>query len=115
MARMPPTLVHREQVFLCHASPRDDAAFWLDYVAADGRVCASPIEAIEAGAEGINAQVILCGHTHIPRVVPTGKRLCLTWSKLAHPTRAMQFWSIPEGDGPPRSGTYPTTTRPWLH
>jgi diadenosine tetraphosphatase ApaH/serine/threonine PP2A family protein phosphatase len=32
-------------------------------------VRASPIEAIEPEAEGIDAQVILCGHTHIPRVV----------------------------------------------
>src|SRR5882762_10939893 len=29
--------------------------------------------------------------------------------------RATQFWSVPEEAGPLRSGTYPTTTRPWLH
>jgi predicted phosphodiesterase len=69
MAGMPATLMHRDEVFLCHASPRDDAAFWLDYVTDDGSVRASHIDAIEAGAEGINAQVMLCGHTHIPRVV----------------------------------------------
>jgi len=72
MANMPSTVMHRDEVFLCHGSPRDDAAFWLDYVDVDGGVRASPIEAIEAGAEGINAQVILCGHTHIPRVVRLG-------------------------------------------
>ncbi|WGR67815.1 MULTISPECIES: metallophosphoesterase family protein [unclassified Bradyrhizobium] len=69
MASMPPTLMYREQVFLCHASPRDDAEFWLDYITSDGGVRASPIETIESAAEGIDAQVILCGHTHIPRVV----------------------------------------------
>ncbi len=69
MASMPPTLMYREQVFLCHASPRDDAAFWLDTITGDGSVRASPIDTVEAGAEGINAEVILCGHTHIPRVV----------------------------------------------
>jgi hypothetical protein len=68
MASMPPTLILREEVFLCHASPRDDAAFWLDYVTVDGGLRTSPIDAIEAGAEGIDARVILCGHTHIPRV-----------------------------------------------
>jgi diadenosine tetraphosphatase ApaH/serine/threonine PP2A family protein phosphatase len=61
--------MHREELFLCHASPRDDTAFWLDYVTIDGGVRASPIDAIETGAEGINAQIILCGHTHIPRVI----------------------------------------------
>ncbi|MBW7972102.1 metallophosphoesterase family protein [Bradyrhizobium sp. BR 10289] len=69
MASMPSTLIYREQVFLCHASPTDDAAFWLDRVTADGSVRPSAIEAIEAGAAGIDAQIILCGHTHIPRVV----------------------------------------------
>jgi predicted phosphodiesterase len=69
MASMPPTLIYREDVFLCHGSPRDDAAFWLDYIATDGSVRASPIDVIEADAEGIIARVILCGHTHVPRVI----------------------------------------------
>ena len=38
MASMPPTLMHREEVFLCHASPRDDTAFWIEYVTIDGGV-----------------------------------------------------------------------------
>ncbi len=69
MAAMPPTLIYRDDVFLCHGSPTDDAAFWLDHVADDGSVRASPIDVIETGADGINARIILCGHTHVPRVV----------------------------------------------
>ena len=61
--------VYHGEVYLCHAAPRDDAAFWLDYVDAEGAVRPSPIEAIEAEASGIDASLILCGHTHIPRVV----------------------------------------------
>ena len=69
MASLPPSLVYRDDVFLCHATPQDDAGFWLDYVAADGSVRKSTIEAIESEARGIDASLILCGHTHIPRVV----------------------------------------------
>lgn len=69
MAGMPPTLTYKERVFLCHGSPRDDAAFWLDHIGGDGRPRPSAIEAIEAGAEGIDAEIILCAHTHIPRVL----------------------------------------------
>jgi predicted phosphodiesterase len=69
MARMPPTLVYRDDVFLCHGTPQDDAGFWLDYVALDGSARKSTIEAIESEARGIDASLILCGHTHIPRVV----------------------------------------------
>ncbi|WP_441238131.1 metallophosphoesterase family protein [Bradyrhizobium sp. 930_D9_N1_4] len=69
MASMPSTLTYKERVFLCHGSPRDDAAFWLDRIASDGGVRPSGIDSIEVGAEGIDAEIILCAHTHIPRVV----------------------------------------------
>jgi predicted phosphodiesterase len=69
MASLPPTLVYRDEVFLCHATPQDDAGFWLDYVSTDGSVRKSTIDAIEREARGIDASLILCGHTHIPRVV----------------------------------------------
>lgn len=68
LASMPATLTYKDRVFLCHASPTDDAAFWLDSITAEGCVRASPIGAIEAEAAGVNAEIILCGHTHIPRV-----------------------------------------------
>jgi predicted phosphodiesterase len=68
LAGLPPTLVYRDDVFLCHGSPQSDAAFWLDRVTADGKIEPSPIEEVEAEAAGIVASLILCAHTHIPRV-----------------------------------------------
>jgi diadenosine tetraphosphatase ApaH/serine/threonine PP2A family protein phosphatase len=64
---LPATARFRDEVFLCHATPDDDNTYWLETVMADGRVCATPIEEIEARASGIEASLILCGHTHIPR------------------------------------------------
>ncbi|MEY9664929.1 putative phosphodiesterase [Bradyrhizobium diazoefficiens] len=69
MASMPSTLMYRGRAFLCHGSPGNDAAFWLDHIAGDGCPRPSRIDSIEAGAEGIDAEIILCAHTHIPRVV----------------------------------------------
>lgn len=69
MASMPSTLTYGERVFLCHGSPRDDAAFWLDHITGDGSVRPSGIDSIEVSAAGIDAEIILCAHTHIPRVV----------------------------------------------
>lgn len=68
LAGLPPTLVYRDDVLLCHGSPRDDAAYWLDRVTADGGIQASPIAEIEAEAADVAASLILCAHTHIPRV-----------------------------------------------
>jgi predicted phosphodiesterase len=72
LAAMPATLRFRDDVFLCHGSPNDDAAFWLDAPTADGSVRPNTLEAIEREAEGIDASLILSAHTHIPRVVRIG-------------------------------------------
>ena len=69
LASLPATLLYRGDVLLCHGSPRDDETYWLDRVTHDGTIAPAPIEAIEAEASGIAASLILCGHTHIPRVV----------------------------------------------
>ena len=69
MASHPPTLVYGGDVFLCHGTPGDDAAYWLEAVTDAGVVTAAPLEAIEAEAVGIDASLILCAHTHLPRVV----------------------------------------------
>jgi predicted phosphodiesterase len=69
LAGLPASMTFRNEVFLCHGTPASDTTYWLETVTSDGRVCATPIEEIEHRATGINASLILCGHTHIPRVV----------------------------------------------
>lgn len=69
MASLPPTMVYRDEVFMCHGSPKSDTAYWLDRVADDGSIQANGIEDVEAEASGVEQSLILCGHTHIPRVV----------------------------------------------
>jgi diadenosine tetraphosphatase ApaH/serine/threonine PP2A family protein phosphatase len=66
---VPSTQIFRDQVFLCHATPANDNAYWLETVTPDGSVKMSPLEAIEKEAEGIPQSLILCGHTHIARAV----------------------------------------------
>jgi diadenosine tetraphosphatase ApaH/serine/threonine PP2A family protein phosphatase len=66
---VPPTLVFRDRVFLCHATPDNDEVYWLETVLPEGTVRMSSLEAIEKAAEGITQRLILCGHTHIARAV----------------------------------------------
>lgn len=65
---VPPTLVFRDQVLLCHATPADDELYWLETVLPDGAVRMSSLEAIEAVARDIPQRLILCGHTHIAHI-----------------------------------------------
>ncbi|ANP86720.1 metallophosphoesterase family protein [Rhizobium leguminosarum] len=66
---LPFDIVYRGEVYLCHATPKDDNLYWLEAVSPEGFVFLKPIEAIEALAEGVDLPLILCGHSHIPRAV----------------------------------------------
>ena len=51
---LPFDTVYRGEVYLCHATPKDDNLYWLESVSPKGFVFQKPIEAIEALAEGVD-------------------------------------------------------------
>ena len=56
-------------MFLCHGTPGSDVTYWLEQVSADGAVGLRPLDGIAAEANGVTASLILCGHTHLPRMI----------------------------------------------
>lgn len=66
---LPFSLVYREEVFLCHATPDDDALYWMEQVSPEGHVSLKPADDIAALASGVEQPLMLCGHSHLPRVV----------------------------------------------
>ncbi|MDH4411779.1 MAG: metallophosphoesterase family protein [Rhizobium sp.] len=66
---LPFDAVFHDVAYLCHARPQDDGTYWLDQVTPEGRVVLRDQSEIEAWAAGIAQPLILCGHTHLPRVV----------------------------------------------
>lgn len=75
IARLPPTRTVFDEVFLCHGTPDSDSTYWLERVNDDGSVRAATLEETQKGAANIDASLILCAHTHIPRSVrlPDGR------------------------------------------
>src|SRR3954467_2032853 len=69
---VPPTLVYRDRVLLCHATPAHDEIYWLESVLSDGTVRMASLDTIEQGAAGIPQRLILCAHTHVARAVRLG-------------------------------------------
>ncbi|MDB2407520.1 metallophosphatase family protein [Jannaschia sp.] len=69
LAERPPVLWIGDGVFCCHGTPTDDSRYWLERVDPDGRVRAATLEEVEREAEGLSADLILCAHSHIPRVL----------------------------------------------
>ncbi len=68
MRELPPTLTLAEDIFLCHGTPDNDLIYLLEEVTA-GCPRIRPDADICEQVSSINASLILCGHTHIPRAV----------------------------------------------
>ena len=88
LASAPPTVWLSEDVFICHGTPHSDLHYWLETVTDDfgqrgsaGVRAATQAEVLERLGIGSHntASLIVCGHTHIPRVVsvasPAGSHL----------------------------------------
>jgi predicted phosphodiesterase len=64
-----PTTAEIGAVLLCHGTPSDDAEYLLEEVTAAGARRRPPADVARRIDEGSHARV-LCGHTHLPRVLP---------------------------------------------
>jgi putative phosphoesterase len=62
------------QVFLCHGTPDQDDQYLAEVVTGSGVGLKAPLE-LERELASVPAEVILCGHSHVPRAValPSGK------------------------------------------
>jgi hypothetical protein len=78
---LPVSIVLEPGIRLCHGTPDTDVQYWLetvvpgfDPVGATGTRPATPQEVCERLGEEAHA-LVLCGHTHVPRVVQCGGTL----------------------------------------
>jgi predicted phosphodiesterase len=72
-----PVVAEHEDVVLFHATPHDDLTGLLDDPAPDGTHARS-VEQVATLLDGVDAPLILCGHTHVPRLLelPGRRRVC---------------------------------------
>lgn len=64
---MPSAAVVAQEVYLCHATPKNDEIMWLEELLDNGRFTLRGQPEIEAFAAGITYPLILCGHSHVAR------------------------------------------------
>lgn len=67
LSGLPADLWLAEDVFLCHATPVSDVECFMENIK-DGEFIPASLAEIEQRAATCAASLILCGHTHIPRV-----------------------------------------------
>lgn len=68
LAALPETLWLTEDILLVHGTPDSDLAYYLETVTENG-IRAATLTEVKARTGTVPAPVILCGHTHVPRVV----------------------------------------------
>jgi putative phosphoesterase len=66
---LPATMSILGDVYMCHGTPGSDTEPWLDAFPEKRNSTLPDEAAVARHAEGLEHQVMLCGHTHIPRVV----------------------------------------------
>lgn len=81
LTSLPPTLALSDEVFCCHGTPASDLRYFLETIVpgfeglgrgANGVRAATLLEATERAGGALQGTVhalILCGHTHVPRVL----------------------------------------------
>jgi predicted phosphodiesterase len=79
LASAPPTHWLSDEVFACHGTPSSDLDYWLETITDDFGQHGSPgmraatqpevEQRLGQGAQADKATLILCGHTHVPRIV----------------------------------------------
>jgi predicted phosphodiesterase len=67
MAQLPAVLSPMDGVFMCHATPYNDCDCYLEDLV-DGELRPAPLDRIEERSRSCDAALILCGHSHLPRV-----------------------------------------------
>jgi predicted phosphodiesterase len=65
---LPAVLHPAPEVFMCHATPASDVDCYLEDLI-EGELRPAALRSIESRSADCDASLILCGHTHIPRVV----------------------------------------------
>jgi predicted phosphodiesterase len=71
LAALPPVLTLSHGVFLCHATPENDVDCYLEDLI-EGELRPAPLNRIEERTGTCEASLIMCGHSHIPRLARLG-------------------------------------------
>ncbi len=72
LAGLPATCSPEQGILLCHGSPQNDLEYLLEDVEPEGVRLAHAAQ-IEQRLANIDATLVLCGHSHIPRIVALPK------------------------------------------
>jgi predicted phosphodiesterase len=81
LAGLPPTLRLSDEVLLCHGTPTSDLTYWLESTAPGfgehgfSGMRRATVGEVAQRLGSVKAELVLCGHTHVPRSMSCGDTL----------------------------------------
>ena len=88
LAALPAALHPWPGVYVCHGVPGDDLNYLLETVTPAGSRPATAAEVLQRldGTPGADASLLLCGHSHLPRLLQAGPTLCVNPGSVGLPS-----------------------------
>jgi diadenosine tetraphosphatase ApaH/serine/threonine PP2A family protein phosphatase len=77
LSSLPATATLDGEILLCHGTPSSNTTYLLETVGEHG-ARERPVVEVSEMLDGVAASLVLCGHSHVPRLVelPGGRRVC---------------------------------------
>ncbi len=85
LRKMPMRLELAPGILMFHGTPERDDVYLLESVGADGRVSIATDEEIAERLGSFSQRLLICGHTHIPRVVESRGRMIVNPGSVGLP------------------------------
>ncbi len=91
LASLPPVIAFSDEVFLCHGTPTSDLQYFLETVVpGEGEHAGPGVRAATAGEikqrlGDVSHALVLCGHTHMPRIAAAGATLIVNPGSVGLP------------------------------
>ena len=80
----PKTFVLEQDIFLCHGTPDSDSTYLIEQIYND-YVSVKNSEMIDEQLKGVKQKIVLCGHSHLPKIIHTSARLIINPGSVGCP------------------------------
>ena len=84
LKKLPFDFIHENEIYCCHASPKSDSAYLLEGLQPD-YVTVRDNQEIDKTLKDIKQKIVVCGHSHISRIVETDKKIIINPGSVGLP------------------------------
>jgi len=81
---LPFDIIYDEEIYCCHASPQSDSIYLLESPEID-HIAIKPKNEIDRLLNDIKQKIVICGHSHVSKIVDTGNKLIINPGSVGLP------------------------------